>query len=344
MSTHSSLTSSGLPSPPRSPPKGRQNLYVEGTKYTAKRHEPPTTFEMGYWTGCRPVLEVPGGSSQLDWCLANPPAPGITHEADEQSIEISSTIRIGEGYGAQLILTTDGLVAKIYDPLYYKFQEHSDSNEKINVTDSADRDYITEVAAYSEFLGTPIAGSITPIYYGSWTLSIPYQSDGEEEFREVRLILIEYVSGTSMLDVDPSTLSERERENVMTKLIEADVALRFAGVSHEDLEPRNVMLSMQATSKDFADKNLRICIIDFACCWFPKDEYGGDGRPPDRMHNPLHYWAGQSWYSGWGWLPPREEAVEWMWKTWGNGGEEGKYVVVERDPKSRLGKPKRIVS
>jgi hypothetical protein len=29
-----------------------------------------------------------------------------------------------------------------------------------------------------------------------------------------------------------------------------------------------------------------------------------------------------------------------MWKTWGNGGEDGKYVVVERDPDSRLGKPK----
>jgi hypothetical protein len=30
----------------------------------------------------------------------------------------------------------------------------------------------------------------------------------------------------------------------MTKLIEADINLRFSGVRHDDLEPRNVMLAI----------------------------------------------------------------------------------------------------
>jgi serine/threonine protein kinase len=290
---------------------------------------------MGYCKAYRPVPETPDGTSQLDWCLANPPAAGVTHEADERPILISGAVRVGKACGPQVVLTADGFVAKIYDPLYYKFPAGCWSN----VTDSADRDYITEAAVYSELLGTSIQDSIMPMYHGSWTLRVPLQTDGEEQFREVRLILMEYVPGKSMLDIDPLTLDERERDNVMTKLIEADIALRFSGVNHLDLEPRNVMLSMQDSSTDFADKDLRVCIVDFACCRLSKDR--GRTGPSPRVHNPLHYWAGQAWYSDWGWLPPREEAVEWMWKTWGNGGEDGKYVVVERDPDSRLGKPKR---
>jgi hypothetical protein len=81
-----------------------------------------------------------------------------------------------------------------------------------------------------------------PKYYASWTLSIPIHSEGYEEVREVRLILLEYVSGVSMHGVDTTTLYEHGRENIVTKLIEADINLRFSGVRHRDCEPRNVML------------------------------------------------------------------------------------------------------
>jgi hypothetical protein len=124
----------------------------------------------------------------------------------------------------------------------------------------------------------------------------------------------------------------------MIKLIEADIDLHFSTVRHDDLESRNVMLSTSDSSTTSSDGNLRLCILEFACCGLSKDQ-GREGPDP-LVRNPLHYWVGQSWYSDWGWLPPREKAVEWMWKTWGNGGEDGKYVVVERDPKSRRGKPK----
>jgi hypothetical protein len=63
---------------------------------------------------------VTDGSTHLGWCLANPPAPGTTHHADERCIEIAGAIRVGEDCGAQVVLTVDGLIAKIYDRLYYK--------------------------------------------------------------------------------------------------------------------------------------------------------------------------------------------------------------------------------
>jgi hypothetical protein len=289
---------------------------------------------MGYRKGYRPVPETPDGTSQLDWCLANPPAPGITHEADERPIEIAGAIRVGEACEAQVVLTADGFVAKIYDPLFYKFP----GDRWSNVTDSTDRDYITEAAAYSELLGTSIQGSIMPMYHGSWTLSVPLQTDREKQFREVRLILMEYVHGKSMLDVDPLTLDERERENIMTKLIEADINLRFSGVRHDDLEPRNVMLAIPDAPTQFSDQSFRLCIIDFAYCALLKghDRVG----PHPLVRNPLHYWAGDMRYTGMGWLPPEGKAIEWMRETWGNGGKEGKYVVVEKDPDDKFGRPK----
>jgi hypothetical protein len=112
MSNRSSLTYSDHSSPPRPPPKGQQNLHVEGARYTAKRQELLVTFEMGYWKRYRPVPKVPGESLQLDWRLAHPPVPGITHAADDRCIEIAKTIRVGEGCGAQVVLTTDGFIAK----------------------------------------------------------------------------------------------------------------------------------------------------------------------------------------------------------------------------------------
>jgi serine/threonine protein kinase len=256
---------------------------------------------------------------------------------DERCIEIAKTIRIGDNCGAQVVLTTDGCIAKIYDPLYYDFHNDYYRGSRTDVMDWADKDYITEAAVYSELCDTPFPGSIMPAYHGSWTLNVPILNNGNEQAREVRLIIIEHISGTSMLNIDPSSLSSHERSVIMIKLIEADVALRFSGVRHKDLEPRNVILSLPETSKVYDDGNFRLCIIDYASCALSKDS---DRKGPiPEVHNPLFYWVGQAWWSDWGWLPLGDEAANWMWEVWGDGGKDGKYVVAERDPQSQLGDP-----
>jgi serine/threonine protein kinase len=292
---------------------------------------------MGYKKRWSPIKEVTDDSSQLEWCLAHPPVPGTTFPMDERFIEIAKAVRIGDKCGAQVVLTTDGLIAKIYDPLYYDFYDDFFRDSRIDVVDYADRDYITEAAAYSELRNTLFPGSIMPAYHGSWTLNVPILDNDRGKSREVRLIIMEHVTGTSMLDLDPSSLACHERENIMIKLIEADVALHFSGVRHDDLEPRNIVLSLSNTSKTYEDGSFRLCIIDFATCALSKDN--GRKGPTPKAHNPLFYWVGRTLWSDWGWLPPRGEAADWMWKTWGNGGKNGKYVVAKRDPNSKLGKP-----
>ncbi|KAF1917636.1 hypothetical protein BDU57DRAFT_513989 [Ampelomyces quisqualis] len=338
MSTYSSTTSSCLLTPPVSPPSSpveTQFPYVVGATFLAKRHEPPSRSEMGYCE-LQGIPEVTYDVPQRDWCLAHPPAPGITHEEDVRSIEIAKAIRVGENCSAQLVLTADGFVAKVYDPLYYTW--HDPENPwNLDVAAYADRDYITEAAAYSELCDTKFPGDITPTYHGSWTISIPTGSNGIESFRDVRLVIMENIHGVSMQNLDPTTLTGRERENIMARLIEADIDLRFSGVVHEDLMPRNVMLSLLDSSQKYLDGGFRLCMIDFEACEFPKDENGTGPAP--RFHNPLFYWIGQQWWIDWGWLPKEEEAYEWMWNMWGNGGNEGKYVVVHRDPESSFWQP-----
>ncbi|OAL02304.1 hypothetical protein IQ06DRAFT_292994 [Phaeosphaeriaceae sp. SRC1lsM3a] len=339
-SSQSSVDSSGLPSPPPSPLEVPLCPYVPGAKFVVHRHEPKTTFEMGYWEYGHNPPKVTGNLSHFDYCIAHPPEPGRKHPEDERYIEIAKVLRGGEACGAQTVLTADGFVAKFFDPMYYDFNDGYWPGEKTNVTGYADKHYITEAGAYSELSRTSVYGSITPIYYGSWTTNVSVIVDGLEKTREVRLVMVEYIPGTTMFDMDPRELTGKERENIMIKVIESKIDLLFVGVRHEDFEPRNIMLSLPDGSDTYEIDDFRLCVIDYAQCDLLKDD-GPPNVPVAEVHNPLFYWSGQDRWSKWGWLPPRCEAQDWMWSIWGNGGRDERYLKVERDPQSRLAKPRR---
>ncbi|KAH7412322.1 hypothetical protein DE146DRAFT_642820 [Phaeosphaeria sp. MPI-PUGE-AT-0046c] len=334
VSDQSSAETNGLPSPPSSPPEPPAFPYVEGAKFVVHKHEPPTMSEMGYDEEDYCLPGVSGEPSHLEWCLANPPAPGVRHPDTARDVEIAQIIRCGKTCGAQVVLTADGLVAKIYDPLYYDFCY------KANVTSIAEVDYVTEVGAYSDPIGTSIQGDLMPTYHGSWTLDLPIIVDGVDKIREARLIMMEYIPGAPMQDLDPRRLTDQERENIMIKFIEADVDLRFLGIEHGDFEPRNVILSIREGSDTYETNAFRLCIIDYARCALSAVDGCGYRGPSPEYYNPLFYWPGQFWYSDWGWLQERNQAKDWMWKIWGDGGRDRKYVPVERDPRSRQGNPK----
>lgn len=290
---------------------------------------------------------MPIDISQLDWCLAHPPEPGYTDVNDKRNIILEASIRTGEQNGAQVFLTNDGLVAKIYDPLYYPLFDSFWTSEKLDVTADANNDYAIEVAAYSEFQGTPFQGSIMPEYHGSWSTEVATNVNGQQHLREVRMILLEHIVGTRMMDINPDELKREEKENIMSKMIEADTDLRLAGLQHDDLEPRNVMLSipsqLESSKSDvldnasFDDPGLRVCIVDYGRSCVAR--LVGKKLPEPGRFNPLFRWAGTDIYSQYGWLPPFKEAMDWMWEKWGDGGSDGKYVKVQRDLDDPLGPP-----
>ncbi|KAF2022777.1 hypothetical protein EK21DRAFT_95451 [Setomelanomma holmii] len=83
---------------------------------------------------------------------------------------------------------------------------------KLDVTAQADSDYVDEVAAYTEFQGSTFCGNIVPDFFGSRTIDLETVMEDEQAVREVRLILVKYVPGVCMLDLDPGEIFTEERE------------------------------------------------------------------------------------------------------------------------------------
>ncbi|KAJ8111337.1 hypothetical protein OPT61_g6046 [Boeremia exigua] len=315
--------------------------YTCGQTLTIKRHIPDPPCGRDY--GWPPGLSVPDNISKLEWCLAHPPTPGSTDPNDTRDITLAKSIRTGYDRGAQVFLTNDGLVAKIYDPLYYRFYDRDWPSETIDVATEADHDYTIETAAYIALQGTDVQASIMPQYYGSWTTDIHTELKGQHHLRDVRMILVEHIVGIPMIDIDPFDLSLRARNNIMYRVIEAEMDLRIAGLEHSDYESRNIMLRCAYTEAEachkssFEDSNLRVCVIDYGIS-FVYDVAGLKPLDPG-YHNPLFCWPGRNLWCHDGWLPPRVEAVEWMWDMWGCGGKDKKYIKVERNMDDLLHRP-----
>ncbi len=214
-------------------------------------------------------------------CLLHPPAPGKISDSEMFIIlRIIAPLRAGDGHAAQLLVveamgqhdtsTPDGplaeempgmadeanatglsvrscaawpllfvpppgerIVAKIYDPLYYDHEQ-----DDVDPFVASDLAYAAETAAYETL--TRLHGSVVPRYYGSYMFELFEPSMAAT--RAVRLILLEYIGGQAMRDLDPRDFSQRDRQDIIRGIIDAESALYAEGVFQRDLMPRNVML------------------------------------------------------------------------------------------------------
>lgn len=325
--------------------------YPFGQTFTLKEHIPgPACPEFDCTIYLEPSWKYEF-VSQFEWCLDHPPSTGSTNPQQKREVTFTKGIRTGRQCGAQVLLTDDGLVAKIYDPLHYGFYDIDEETGasfgpklRIDVAAAADHDYSAEANAYSAMIDSGVQGDVMPTYHGSWTFEVGTVVGGEEYKREVRMILVEYVVGVSMVDIDPYYLNDEQKENILSKALEAETDLRIAGINHFDFEPRNIMVippSQYKTPKgclydsaSFDDPDLRVCIIDFAMSTVRKKPV------PEKRRNPLFFWAGYQPWAEDDWCPDDgEEVADWMWETWGNGAKAEKYVPVTRDMEDARWRP-----
>ncbi|KMW67946.1 hypothetical protein BDDG_12462 [Blastomyces dermatitidis ATCC 18188] len=176
--------------------------YFPGQEFCIHSHTPssPATCEI--------VLSYEGHRERetmhsVDRCILHPPLPGLTGKSTIR-LKVVEPIRIGDQHSAQLVtvhminktldisdsISTDKyLVAKLYDPLYFDYEQ--DDVNSFHYTDLA---YSHETAAYR--LLYPLEGTIISRYYESFTLELPIPN--KRISRSIRLILIEKVPGISM--------------------------------------------------------------------------------------------------------------------------------------------------
>ena len=178
--------------------------------------------------------------TQLEYCLSWHPLEGSTCDDVTFSFTITKELRVCDGRGAQIVVANGDLVAKIYDPLFYPAYQNSSTRNDVIM--EADYDYSREAAAYNELRG-PFEGAIIPRYHGSWTCDVTVDMPSGPRKRPVRLILMEFIDGVCMQDLNANEFTEEERSNIMVKAIDAESAIAFHRVFHRDFVPRYVLYS-----------------------------------------------------------------------------------------------------
>ncbi|KAK4232730.1 hypothetical protein C8A03DRAFT_39665 [Achaetomium macrosporum] len=181
------------------------------------------------------------------------------------TIKVDRPFAVKDGRGPQLIVCTvtpqDGhgkpfqAVAKIFDPLYYSFENQNAPPRPVATTLKADSDYSIEAAAYAHLQKTGQTGAFAPEYYGSWTFSLSIRHRGVQHERHVRLLLIEYIDGVCMRnlcygDSVPLTFTAEHRLDVLAGILDGAARMDHSGVNQRDLLPRNIMLELKPEAGD----------------------------------------------------------------------------------------------
>lgn len=171
MSSRSNDTSSGSATPPDTPSDKPATPYTPGAIITAKRHQAPPPFGRGYNIDFKYYLEEVSPLTQLEWCHTHPPLPGTTYAEDTLHITVKYALRAGNYCGAQILLTEDGRIAKIYDPLYCEYRDMEGCESTVDVTTVTDSDYSNEAAAYTELQhsSAKVARYLYTMDHGLWT-------------------------------------------------------------------------------------------------------------------------------------------------------------------------------
>ncbi|KAL2190010.1 hypothetical protein L209DRAFT_749991 [Thermothelomyces heterothallicus CBS 203.75] len=263
-------------SPPPDPEKPACP-YRPGFAVEIKRHIPPPPFGdphhgPGTWrersdvdlyrvTQTRVVMEYP--PLEHPHAPPSPPAPAA-------KLTILSALAVEDGRGPQLVVCSVApyassgpgpgqggppapyeAVAKIFDPLYYSFENREAAHVPVPVAWQADVHYTHEAAALDHLAKRAQtgdgAGLLAPEYFGSWTFTLPITHAGRRRQRAVRLVLMENIKGPSIRAVclAPSALAsytEQDRLAIFAAVLDGVARQRHAGVDQRDLAARNVVL------------------------------------------------------------------------------------------------------
>ena len=159
------------------------------------------------------------------------------------------TVRLLDSESTPRSLPREGtiLVAKVHDPLYF-----DDDDGYINPFVCKDRHYTHEANAYSNL--AEVQGHWSPKYYGSYTLLV--------DTRVVRMIWIEHIEGTTMVDARPEEFPQAYRQSVMKSVVELESRVYEKDLFLRDLEPRNIIIRSPTSNPP------NIVFIDFADALF----------------------------------------------------------------------------
>ncbi|KAI8947920.1 hypothetical protein F4801DRAFT_559114 [Xylaria longipes] len=339
--------------------------YQPGFVMQVTEHHPPAPFGPGGYPHSRhsyvseSLLEEMSQTQQVlacppqdtQWPSDTPPRSGI--------LTVTKTISVGEARGAQLVICNvlicgqnelHTAAAKIYDPLYYPARDDL-INAPQDVVWMADMDYSREALAYRHLQTTKKwqKSGFSPEYYGSWTFDLALTRQGREHKRSIRLLLIEQLAGSSILDLytqnsqvptagpDAFHYDEAYRLDVLAEMLEGVLKQLHTGLDQRDLSPRNVMLvpSPRETMPPLCvprvvliDYNISIVFEHTKYRRHPHQDRSRPTNPAEYFWSgpPLdfHGWAPAKWYH-----QDRRSYQEWLLARFG-GKHAGRFAPIEK--------------
>ncbi|KAJ9219570.1 hypothetical protein DTO027B5_4838 [Paecilomyces variotii] len=283
--------------------------YTKGWIFHAQTHisPPPTPVTYNCCLSTTQEREDRERLGKLRWCLDHPPLSGEMG-AGGIDLEIQDAFRVGDRCNAQVFTAKvlqappnfrclqpgKEIITKIYDPLYF-----NDEGGYINPFRSVDKHYTHEARTYDVL--SDIQGQLIPTFYGSYTSDIPV--DGHLK-RTVRLILLDYIPGTSMQQVNPKDFSQQTRQQIMRSIVDFETLIFQRNIALTDLSPRNIVMK----------ETLDLIFIDFAGALFGRTRDDIDAKAVDLLLgqyiSPLLRWPKRMmrWeFNDW---------IDWDWKSW----------------------------
>ncbi|AEO58628.1 hypothetical protein MYCTH_2306098 [Thermothelomyces thermophilus ATCC 42464] len=353
------------PEDPERPPFPYASVFT----VTITEHVPPRPFGL---PSVYPFIEPPYDTSdehlktltQTELVVSCPPLEAdddtdsvVPEKPAEATLKVERPIAVEDGRGPQLVACTvtpqNGqgkpfqAVAKIFDPLYYSFENENAPHRPVATTLAADSDYSIEAAAYAHLQKTGHTGGFAPEYYGSWTFTLPIRHRGIQHERHVRLLLIEYIDGVCMRDLcyrESAALgfTEEHRLDVLARILDGDARLEHSGINQRDLLPRNIMLKLEPEAEDPLGKGRprvvqRAVLIDYniSVVYHLAPEAWKYRKSTELPLNPIDlfwstslddfgYWVPQSWQGN------RRAQQEWLIERFG-GQNALAYAPVSRE-------------
>lgn len=312
--------------------------YIVGFTIVAMRHVPPQPFGIGYDTKPPHMQNDWESLSQSNLCLRRPRIGGNIVCNDTRPLTITTVLRTGNDRGAHLVVVNDKLVAKIYDPSYYEGINEFGCKE--NVIWDADGDYSREALAYEELQKSTAAKVVTPTFHGAWIIdlvtAVCVVGRPRTYVRQVPLLLREYLHGQVVSKIKARSLSSKIRSTVLNKVLDVEVVLYHAGISHDDYVPRNIII-ININGED-TSKAIKVKAIDFNVssvvhhhrCESRKycqktDELIRKWHP--KLISPIvRYFEQMNEFSVRGWCSSKDGAPErWLWKQFHN---DERYIPI----------------